>query len=119
MQSLYCNDLSAFTIPLLCCPPHFPPLLLTRCFIRRLWHTRERRAAQGVDGGIGEGCGIEGGRNRANSSRAILNLPQELKLCQMKLRDAEAEVAATFEKGRAKAKLEQVIESCSIDSITL
>ena len=40
----------------------------------------------------------------ARSSHAL----QELKLCNSKLKDAETEVANAVERGRTKAKLEQV-----------
>ena len=41
-------------------------------------------------------------------------LLQELKACNMKLRDAEADVAAGVERGRARAKSEQVQTSARL-----
>jgi hypothetical protein len=41
-------------------------------------------------------------------------LGQELKTCQKKLKDAEGDVAAAAERGRAKAKQEQVTKHIPI-----
>ncbi len=46
-------------------------------------------------------------------------LLQELKSCNVKLRDAEAEIAAAVERGRARAKSEQVQTSARLGAIAI
>ncbi len=44
---------------------------------------------------------------------------QELKLCNAKLKDAESDILSALEKGRAKAKQEQVVQVVTAVAIVL